>query len=483
MKALAQQKSIGKLNIKTVIGYGVGGFGENTAYGIYYMFFIFFLTSIAGISPSKAGIISLFAVMWDAITDPIVGFMSDKLKTNKWGKRVPFILGGAIPMGICIFLMFCDIQSFGETAKIIYFLIINIAFWFFFTMTDLPYIVAAAEITNDYDMKTKLRTSTMVFMGMSQILLSSGVIKFIDIMAAQGQDNILTWRIIGVSLGTLSALAFVIAGFSIKGKEIEWKDEEIKNAEDSSRKSLLEAWDSFKHAFSLKQYRLVVYMAFLYNIAFGILISSQLYYCMYACSFSAGQIAVINFWPSVINLFLVVPFGGVIIKLGKKRGMLLGAFLAVLSTIIAWFLTPSMPIMMAIVLMLNISTIIFWIVIYAMNFDTSQIYLYKFDKRNEGFLLSIVSFLIKAGTAVGLWLNGTVMEFMGVDPTAEMVTDGMVHGMRVIYAGIPMVVMTMVIIFCILYKVNKDNILDLQHAIECKKAGQAYNEKSFQHIL
>ena len=107
--------------MRDVLAYGIGGVGENISYNLFYMFFIFFLTSVAGISPAAAGTISLIAVAWDAISDPIVGYLSDRCRGWKgFGKRGTFILLGAIPLGISVFLLYNDVALSGEGCLLCY---------------------------------------------------------------------------------------------------------------------------------------------------------------------------------------------------------------------------------------------------------------------------------------------------------------------------------------------------------------------------
>ena len=107
-----------QIRLKDIIGYGTGGVGENIAGNLFYTYFIFFLTSVAGINPAVAGTISLFAVAWDAISDPIIGYLNDRYKGHllgrNFGKRSTFMVGGAIPLGISVFLLFCNVEM-GET--------------------------------------------------------------------------------------------------------------------------------------------------------------------------------------------------------------------------------------------------------------------------------------------------------------------------------------------------------------------------------
>ena len=64
-----------KLKTGTAVGYGIGAIGEGIGYNVFFSFFSFFLTTIAGIQPAVAGVISMAAVLWDAVTDPIIGLV------------------------------------------------------------------------------------------------------------------------------------------------------------------------------------------------------------------------------------------------------------------------------------------------------------------------------------------------------------------------------------------------------------------------
>ena len=90
---------------KTKVGYSLGGTGDAIAYDFIGSFLMFFLTDLAGISPAIAGSIIGVAVLWDAITDPIIGILSDRCK-SKYGKKRPFILFSAIPLAVVMIMLF-----------------------------------------------------------------------------------------------------------------------------------------------------------------------------------------------------------------------------------------------------------------------------------------------------------------------------------------------------------------------------------------
>ncbi len=114
------------------------------------------MTTFAGVAPGVAGTISMFAVMWDAVTDPIIGYFSDKLKL-KTGTRRPMMMRAALPLGITVYLLFSAFDFTSDGVKIFYYVVLNIFFWMFFTMCDINHIVIGQELTEDYDEKSSIR--------------------------------------------------------------------------------------------------------------------------------------------------------------------------------------------------------------------------------------------------------------------------------------------------------------------------------------
>ena len=72
-----------KLSVGTLFSYGVGAIGEGIGYNVFFSFFSFFLTTQAGVPPAIAGVISAVAVLWDAVTDPLIGNWSDRTKNPR----------------------------------------------------------------------------------------------------------------------------------------------------------------------------------------------------------------------------------------------------------------------------------------------------------------------------------------------------------------------------------------------------------------
>ena len=95
-----------KLSAKTKIFYGVADLGISLLTTTIPVFLLFYYTDIAMIDPAIAGTALLVGKLtWDAINDPLFGYFSDRTR-SRWGRRKPYMLFGAIPFGLTVWLLF-----------------------------------------------------------------------------------------------------------------------------------------------------------------------------------------------------------------------------------------------------------------------------------------------------------------------------------------------------------------------------------------
>ena len=92
------------LNLKTKLGYGVGEISKEIPGSILVFFLLFFFTDVVGLSPGLAGSVLLVGKVWDAINDPLVGWLSDRTR-SRWGRRFPWMLVGAVPLGVSFWML------------------------------------------------------------------------------------------------------------------------------------------------------------------------------------------------------------------------------------------------------------------------------------------------------------------------------------------------------------------------------------------
>lgn len=194
-----------RLPLGTRIVYGSGDWSISSFNTFRQIFYAAFLTDVVGLDPRLASLAALAGVAWDAVNDPIVGVLSDRVRT-RWGRRRPFLLLFAIPFGLAFVGLWWAPPWTSQTA-----LALHVAFAYILTdtlqsMISVPFYALTPELTPDYDERTALTAWRMLFnLGASLAVAVAGL----EIVhAAQeagftpGQGYLLT----GVVFGVLGAI-------------------------------------------------------------------------------------------------------------------------------------------------------------------------------------------------------------------------------------------------------------------------------------
>jgi len=156
-----------KLNFTTKLAYGAGDFGSAITANILVFFFLPFLTNVAGLPASLAGSVLMIGKIIDAVNDPLIGIYSDRTR-SVWGRRLPWMFWGAIPLGI-FFALNWIVPSFSSEANVqrialfIYYALMSGAFSLSFTAVNLPYTALTPELTQDYNERTSLNSFRFTF--------------------------------------------------------------------------------------------------------------------------------------------------------------------------------------------------------------------------------------------------------------------------------------------------------------------------------
>jgi GPH family glycoside/pentoside/hexuronide:cation symporter len=117
--------------------------------------FMFFLVTAFGMDPFLAGLLGGLPRIFDALTDPIMGFISDNTK-SRWGRRRPYIFVGAILSGILFALLFQLSENNSVIFNFWYFLLMSLLFLVGNTMFATPLVGLGYEMTSDYNERTRL---------------------------------------------------------------------------------------------------------------------------------------------------------------------------------------------------------------------------------------------------------------------------------------------------------------------------------------
>ena len=160
-----------KLSFGSKIAFALGGLGVAIGPGTIIPFwYTFFLTDIARLD---LGLVSLFwaiVTIWDALNNPIVGYLSDRTRT-RWGRRRPYLLFGALPVGAFFLLLWWIPPTTSQHLLFLYYLAAYILFETTATAVNCPYLALAPELTRDHDERTSLMTAQMAVTILAGVLV------------------------------------------------------------------------------------------------------------------------------------------------------------------------------------------------------------------------------------------------------------------------------------------------------------------------
>ncbi len=463
----------GKLDFKTKFGYSLGQVGDSLAYNIFLVFFFFFLTEIAGVSPAHSGFISLIVILWDAITDPIIGYLSDNLK-SKFGRRRPFIIAGAIPLGLLIFLAFTAVD-FSASGKFVYYTIVAILFWTAYTMVDIPYYSLGAEITQDFDERTHLR-----IWGSAALWLAVAVTGFAPMMATilGGGDDKLGWSLVGAVVGGGALLFDLLSWRATRGKEVSTV---------SDTETVREKFNVFKtylQALKLKPMKYVVGANFFYLFGQAISIGINLHIMIYVVPLSDPQITIYYTAMALFSIAFLPLINFTTNKLGKKKAFILLNGIPVVGIAIFYFINLySFSSLMIYGLIMGLANGAFWTLCYSMAYDNTELDEFIHNMRREGLYVSFMSFSQKVGNAVGLLFLGLILEFFKYNADLDIQPDTAITGLKQLFTLWTALFMGISVLIIIFHPMTKSKFKAIEKALEDRKAGREADTSEFEDLL
>ena len=143
------------LTKKTKFAYGIGQIAETVKSTGFDIFLFFYFTQVLGLSGSLAGLAVMIALVFDAITDPLAGYISDRWRSPR-GRRHPFMVAAAVPLGVAWFVLFMPPADLSQTGLFLWLVIFAVAVRGMITVYYVPYLALGAELTRDYHERTSV---------------------------------------------------------------------------------------------------------------------------------------------------------------------------------------------------------------------------------------------------------------------------------------------------------------------------------------
>lgn len=461
---------------------GVGGFsslfgyiGMNTVARTVYIM-------ILGVNPAWVGAALFVPRMWDAFSDPLMGKISDNFH-SKWGRRRPFIVIGALSMGIVFGLTWTVPEGWSQASKLGYFIVMQLIFFTCYTVFSVPYNALTYEMTPDYNERNRVMAYAAFFHKAGEFLYEwtiplaavfSAVYFAAKIPKGQGVElngiRVVTW-IIG--LGVMAAIGMMPGLFV--------RERFKKKTEHQEKVKLLQ---SCKEAFSSPPFMILVSIIIL-NVLSGVLAMNMDHLVM-TYYMADGDIALGSIWKGLLSSgYAVVGFVSIPVitwlanKFGKKGSLYFVYSLMVFGGIMKWFIfTPGHriynlgpiaidPIILIDPLLCGPMWVAVKIMLASMMADICDDDELHHGKRREGMFGAVFSWLEKTAWSLSaltsgltLWLSGYNSELGGnQDPKTFTM-------MRLFLAGAPAITAVFALVALKFYPITAKRAAETRRKLE-----------------
>jgi glycoside/pentoside/hexuronide:cation symporter, GPH family len=454
-----------KLTRKTKLAYGAGDLGAAIVTAINGFFLLNFLINVAGLRPGMAGNIFLVVKIWDAVNDPLIGWLTDRT-VSRLGRRRPWLLIAAIPFAVFFFLQWV-VPPFSEAGKFWYYLVVAVFLDLAFTAVNVPYAALTAELTQDYDERTSLSSVRMSFSIVGGVLAAF----FHGIIVSQFPENPPLGYAASAAIWAFAiAIPCFITFFGTREP-----DYAINAKPTAEGPGFIEG---LRIAFRNKAFLLV---ALIYMLSWLAIQFAQNNLQIFTKDWIKMDMAMFSFLLLAIqfsSFIWVLIWAKVSGRIGKQNVYYLGAGFFVLALMGLFFLQPGdvVPTFL-LAAMAGIGISVGYLVPWSMVPDVVELDELETGQRREGIFYGFFVFLQKMGLAVGLFISGWALELSGyinataADPNPVQPASALL-AMRVLIGPVGAAVLLLSFLAVRAYPITRQKHAEIRAELERRKAAR-----------
>ena len=396
-----------KVKTSTKWFFALGDIFQGGFFNIVNFFYGIFLTDVVGINPIWAANVFLFGKIWDAVTDPTMGVISDNTR-SRFGRRRPFFLIGAPLVLISFIIMWYPLRAGSEAGKIIFFIaaymLVNTAS----TIVSVPFLALTAELSTDYNERTSITNIRMIVSIISSLICAVSPMLIVNM----SQDVRTGYIVMSLVFGLFFSLPLLL---------VFWKVPERKQFSKSKKG----AWKEMFVALRLKVFRQFIGMYLCIVVAMDITSMIFAYYMTY----NLGRASELSFVLGALLIAEVafVPLASrVAEKTSKTRSVILGNLGWCACAVASLFITNESPGFMIYVLAVVLGGFMSFSLIgfTALFGDVTEVGEYHYGYRAEGSFSGIQQFVRKCAAALANWIALTLLGIVGFITPLESVENG-----------------------------------------------------------
>ncbi|MEA5570212.1 MFS transporter [Calothrix sp. UHCC 0171] len=465
-----------KLNLSTKLAYGAGDLGPAITANISIFFLLVFFTNVAGIPPGFAGSILMIGKIWDAVNDPFIGYLTDKTQSRRWGRRLPWLIYGAVPFGVFFFLQwivpkFTNDPNTNVWGLFWYYVAIAIISQVFYTVVNLPYTAMTPELTQDYDERTSLNSFRFAFsIGGSIFSLILARIIFTTISDRQQQ-----YVILAAVCSIISVLALYWCVFGTQKRVLAFEAKRSQ-AEVSAEIPIME---QLKIVFSNRPFLFVIGIYLCSWLGVQITASTIPYFVVNCMLLKDSDVPTVMIGVQGTALLMLFVWSALSKSVGKKIVYFMGMFMWIIAASGLYFLKPGQIVLMYVLaVMAGFGVSVAYLVPWSMMPDVIELDQLQTGQRREGIFYGFMVLLQKFGLAFGLFVVGLALQSSGFkEATAgsgvlPIQPESALQAIRIAVGPIPVISLIFGLVLTYFYPITREMHAEILLKLQERQSGK-----------
>ena len=465
------------------LGYCSGIVTESLLYNMFYTYYLVFLTDVIKMDPILAGTVSFISIIWDAVTDPIIGSFADR---NGSDKR-KYMAKAAFPLGFMFIAAFVNIGANSPAIQFIYYTAVTMLFWLAYTVYTIPYYAVVAEITQDYDERTDIR-STSSLINTAAIFLGNALPAVLPslfaglVFSGKKMGDSFGWTLTAIIMSVMSVLFACITVKSLKGVTLQ-KAETAST--ENERKSIKVIFSEFFEVLKIKPFKWFAMFIVFFLMESSMIQSSFEYMIKHLVNKDPET------WMTVVIIELVVvmaAFIPLVTKIAETKdrrfSSILFMSLMCIGLIICRIIgVRSIGVVLAVTFCMAMGMANFWTVFYSMAYDLVEVDEFAYGTRRESVITALPQFFQKFGAAVGVWTVSLILKITGYNAELAAQSTKTVNGIENNVTLIPAAFLVLSVIGAVMYPITREKFTLLNKELQKKRNGEEFSAEGLEKII
>jgi len=430
-----------KLGVGTKLGFGAADLGGNLFFTAMGFWTLNYLTDTVGLAAAAAGAAVMVGKLWDAVTDPMMGFISDRTR-SRWGRRRPYLLFGALPLALTMWYFYTAPKAGSQAWLTIWAALALCALNTAYTIINIPYSSLTPELTKDYNERSSLNGYRFGFAVIGTILGAGAVLPLVGLFGANRSAG---FSFMGAVLGALMAASTLVTFFTVK--EPDHSHEPIPTEK---------FFPTFLSVFRNKPYVILLFTYALNLTALNFVQGILVYYFKYI--YRNEALTTLAMILLLVTAMICIPLSVKVSKhIGKKRTYQICFAVLASACLIIYFFGHWLGSSFFLVMMVyaGIGVGFGYVAPWAMVPDAIEFDAVRTGNRKEGAFYGMWTFTSKVGTSLAIALTGAILGAAGYAANLAEQRQSAMGAIRLIIGPIPAFVFIAAILLIERYPIDE----------------------------